>query len=130
MSGRALGPALQCGERRFRAWGLESKRSHCLDVSWVLHRAHARSPPGGGGWGSGWLPVGPCAEWQLRQATAIGEDGRLLGWDDALGPDSPGRWAWPGDFEHGPDDLATVGGRQNPERAREAGDDAEPSPCL
>ena len=63
------------------------------------------------------MPAGARAEWQLRQATAVGEDGRLLGWGDALRADSPGRWAWPGGLEHGPDDLAAVAGGQNPERA-------------
>ena len=29
----------------------------------------------------------------------------------------PGRWAGPGCLEHGPDDLAAVGGGQNSERA-------------
>jgi hypothetical protein len=34
----------------------------------------------------------------------------------------------PRGVEHSPDDLAAVGGRQNPERAREPSDHGEPSP--
>ena len=82
---------------------------------------------GGGGF-PGRTPSGATAEWQLRQTTAVGEYGRLLGRFGALRPDSSRRWAWPGSFEYSPDDLAAVGGGQNPGRAGEACDDAEPSP--
>ena len=68
-------------------------------------------------WVSGWLPAGPRAEWQIRQAAAVGEYGRILGCGSTLRPDSSGRWAWPGSLKHGPDDLAAIGGGQDPERA-------------
>jgi hypothetical protein len=68
------------------------------------------------------------AEWQLRQTTAVGEYGSLLGRFGALRTDSSRRWAWPGSFEYSPAGLAAVCGGQNPGRAGEAGDDAEPAP--
>jgi hypothetical protein len=38
-------------------------------------------------------------------------------------------WRWlAGGFEHGPDDLAAIGGRQNPEPSREPGDHAQALP--
>ena len=43
-------------------------------------------------------------------------------------PDVWSHPVWPGGVEHGPDDLASIGGGQNPEGAGENGDDREPSP--
>ena len=58
----------------------------------------------------------------------LGEYGRLLVCGGKLRTAWAGRWEWPGGFEHGPDDLAAVGGGQNSDGARESGDHEEPPP--
>jgi len=98
-----------------------------VDVSHAPHRADVWSPRPVGGMG---CPVG----WGLESAqkgnpatprASVNMGDSLVAGSERLGPvDGRGR----GGVEHGPDDLAAVGGGQDPERAGEASDDGEPSP--
>jgi len=64
---------------------------------------------------SGWVEPGVGTERQSGHAAGVGEYGRLPG--GRLRTPWAGWWSWPGGVEHGPDDLAAVGGGQDPERA-------------